>query len=517
MFRIDLFRTAPFRLTLGLVAVIILGMVLQLGLLYGQMDAYEQLRSSEFLRHSAEMLVREPPRELEVKLRDRSTNELRVFLNGAALFDNQHRFIAGDIKIWPSGLTESGDIQPSTCKLSDGTITPTRFLVVRVKGPDGAPDRLLVLERSRHVAAELRYIARRAAMWSVAPLVLLALIAGMFLSQRALSRIKKMRHAIERIMKGDLHERLPVGRGNDDLERLVGSVNRMLERLEQLVGEIRDVGNDIAHDLRTPLARVQARLERATSMLPRVSDAVAACSPNGVPEEMGCFEEVLAQSQRDLEQCFAVITALLRIGEIETGQRRAGFVMMTLVPLIEDIVDLYEPIAEAGGLRLYTDIAPQDRESGLVLFGDRDLLNEVLANLLDNALKFTERGGEIVVRAGLCGQDTGRQGIIWFEVRDTGIGIIPEEREAVLGRFYRTDKSRHVPGSGLGLSLVAAIIALHDARLEIEDNMPHNQESGRVEAGNRSVGTVFRVIFQPSKEGPEQGIMAEQAELLADL
>lgn len=462
---IDLFRTATFRLTLGLVAVIIVGMGLQFSLLYGEMNGYEQLRSNDLLHRSAALLVQEEPHELEVKLRERSTNELRVFLNGAALFDRNHHCIAGDIPNWPKGLHSSPAVQPLTMTLPDGSRTMMRFLVVEVLGPAGEEDRLLVLARSRHMADELRYMVWHAAILSIVPIVLFSLLAGMLLSQRALARIKNIHQAIERIMKGDVHERLPIGRGRDDLERLSRSVNRMLDRLEQLMGEMRDVGNDIAHDLRTPLARVQARLDRASAL---------SCD---LPTEKGeVFEKAMGQCRRDLEQCFSIITALLRIGEIESGQRRAGFAPMSLGPLVTDIVDLYEPIAELENIALYVVLSDQPAQ----IVGDADLLNEVLANLLDNALKFTHQGGWVRVSVGLYNDHR-----VWVEVRDTGIGIAPEERAAVLGRFYRADKSRHIPGSGLGLSLVAAIIRLHDGVLEIEPNESDIAQSG----------TVFRVIF----------------------
>lgn len=465
MLWIDLFRTATFRLTLGLVAVIVMGMGLQFSLLYGEMNGYEQLRSNDLLHRSAALLVQEEPHELEVKLRERSTNELRVFLNGAALFDRDHHRIAGDIPSWPQGLHSSPAVQPLTMTLPDGSQAMMRFLVVEVLGPKSQGDRILVLARSRHMADELRYMVWHAAILSVVPVVLFSLLAGMLLSQRALARIKKVHQAIERIMKGDVHERLPVGRGRDDLERLSRSVNSMLDRLEQLMGEMRDVGNDIAHDLRTPLARVQARLDRASTL-----------SRELPPEKSDVFDKAMGQCRRDLEQCFSIITALLRIGEIESGQRRAGFAVMDLRPLVADIVDLYEPIAEVEDIALYAVPSEQPAQ----LFGDADLLNEVLANLLDNAIKFTRQGGWIRVSAGAY--DDGR---VWLEVRDTGIGIAEAEREAVLGRFYRADKSRHIPGSGLGLSLVAAIIRLHDGILEIEQNMSDVARSG----------TVFRATF----------------------
>lgn len=472
VFRSDLFRTAAFRLTLGLVCVVVLGMLLELVLLYGQISTYEQLRTNDLLRRSASVLMQEAPGDLEVRLKERSTSELRIFLNAAALFDKDHHPIAGDMTAWPAGLVPSQSTQNLSFVLPDHSVTIMRFLVVEVPGMQPGKTRLLVLGRSRHMVDELRRVARQCALFSMVPVVLFALTAGMILSRRALGRISKMHHSIEQIVKGQMRERLPVGRGHDDLDRLAGSVNRMLDRLEQLMGEMRDVGNDIAHDLRTPLARVQARLERVSSFAQTLE------APS---EECERFEQAMNLCQRDLEQCFSVITALLRIGEIENGQRRAGFRRMDIMPLIADMADLYEPNAETEGLTL--SVVPH--EEPVELWGDADLLNEVLANLLDNALKFTDEGGSVTLRAGY-----NELGEPWFEVRDTGVGIAVEERKVVMSRFYRADKSRHIPGSGLGLSLVAAIVRLHEARLVIEENC-----EGEVKSG-----TVFRLIFPALKE-----------------
>ncbi|MBF0855520.1 HAMP domain-containing histidine kinase [Gluconobacter oxydans] len=467
LFRADLFRTATFRLTLAFVVAIIAGMALQFGLVYGQMSGYEQQRSTDLLQREAALLVHETPAQLEYEVRERSKTDLRVILNGAALFDMSRNRIAGDIKKWPVGL----EVSPKTQRLWDAPPGDTppgdtpyemRYLAVEVEGTNGNRDRILVLARSLHMANELRYITKRAALMSVVPVVAFALMAGIFLSHRALGRIKDMHEAIDRIMDGDLHERLPTGRERDDIERLAVSVNRMLDRLEHLLDEIRDVGNDIAHDLRTPLARVKARLERVSA----------------ITNDPAALQGAIERAALDLEQCFSVITALLRIGEIENGRRRAGFAMLDLRELMAGVVDLYEPIAETEGVMLEV----VDSDDPVPLFGDKDLLNEVLANLVDNAIKFTPEPGTVRLSAG-----QGPDGATWLQVADTGIGIAEDERKAVMGRFYRSDKSRHVPGSGLGLSLVSAILRLHGASVDIVSAHP----------GQALPGAVFTIHFAP--------------------
>ncbi|GBR52830.1 two component sensor histidine kinase [Neokomagataea thailandica NBRC 106555] len=467
MFQTDIFRTATFRLTLAFVVAIIAGVSIQFMLVYGQMANYERARSTDFLRREADMLVRETPQELESAVRDRTKTDLRVILNGAALFDQMRNPIVGDIHAWPEGLQVSSEAQRLWVVPQKDRPFEMRFLAVEVPDLQGHPTgRILVLARSMHMADELRYITKRSALMSVVPIVLFALLAGVFLSHRALARVKEMREAIVRIMGGDLQERLPVGRERDDIERLASAVNRMLDRLEHLLDEIRDVGNDIAHDLRTPLARVRASLERVSGS-----------------EDVEHLNAVVQRATQDLDQCFSIITALLRIGELENGRRRAGFAVTDLADVAAGIIDLYEPIAETQGITL--------RQEGLtskaLLYGDADLLSEVLANLVDNAIKFTPEGGEVGLRVDRKDDET-----IIVQVTDTGIGIPEHERGAVMGRFYRSDKSRHIPGSGLGLSLVSAILDLHGATLSISANRK----------GNVLPGSVFTMSFQARTDAP---------------
>ncbi|WP_332348858.1 sensor histidine kinase [Asaia spathodeae] len=460
--RFGIFRTATFRLTLAFVAAIICGMVLQFVLLFVQMTHFEAERSSGILHREADVLVQETPERLEYQVRERATNDLRVVINWVGLFDGHYRHIAGDLKSWPEGLVVDGKVHRLTLSPTDDEPYEMRFLAVRVPG-----GRVLVLAHSLHLLSELRYMIRRGALLSVFPVVMFALLTGVVLSHRALARVKTMHEAIDRIMQGDVHERLPAARERDELERLAGSVNRMLDRLEHLMDEIRDVGNDIAHDLRTPLSRVRARLERATSS----------------PHDADYLNSVIERATLDLDQCFSVITALLRIGEIENGRRRAGFAQVNLGDLVADIVDLYEPIAETNGLVLTNAIAQDPATSEtMTTFGDRDLLVEVLANLFDNAMKFTPAGGRVTISA------VSTPGAIRLRVADTGIGIPEAEREAVLGRFYRSDKSRHVPGSGLGLSLVMAILRLHGVDLAIADG----------DGSPEMPGCAFEMVFQLS-------------------
>jgi signal transduction histidine kinase len=296
-----------------------------------------------------------------------------------------------------------------------------------------------------HDMGDLRQVApvvARALMLGLLPAVCLALITGAWLTRRAQRRIDAMNRQVQRVMAGDLNERLPVRDYDDPLNRLAKIVNTMLDQIERLVGELASVGDDIAHDLRTPLTRVRAMLERGRD------------SARTLPELTTATERAIS----GLDQSLSIITALLRIAEIDHGRRNAGMAKVQLAEVLQAVHELYQPIAEDKGVSLRLDV-----HDAQTVAGDHDLLLEAVANLVDNAVKFTPARGSVALR--LLQRPDGPA----VRVEDTGPGIIDAEREAVFTRFYRSDKSRHAVGVGLGLSLVAAIVKLHGFSLRILD------------------------------------------------
>src|SRR5439155_13234754 len=276
--------------------------------------------------------------------------------------------------------------------------------------------------------------------------LVLGLAGAAIVGAGSLGRINRVTDAIERIVRGDLSERLPHGGTAGDLDRLIHVVNRMLDDIERLMHEVKGVTDEIAHDLRTPLTRLLAGLERARRRAQSV-------------EEYGrAVEEAIAETRGIL----ATFGALLRIAEVEAGARRAGFTTLDLNTVAADVTDFYEPLAERKGISLVLegDGAPAE------IAGDPSLLFEAISNLVDNAIKFPPAGGHVILRI-LDGSDR-----LGFEVCDTGPGIPETERNAVLQRFHRAERSRHTPGSGLGLSLVAAVARLHGLHLAIEGAEP---------------------------------------------
>ncbi|MDB5364500.1 MAG: cusS 3 [Rhodospirillales bacterium] len=304
------------------------------------------------------------------------------------------------------------------------------------------------------VAQDLREIDRFNDLWLAAMAwagfvaLGVGLAAATITGTSALRHTEDMTRAIERIAGGDFAERLPVRRNGDDLDRLSGIVNRMLDDIQRLMQEVKGVSDGIAHDLRTPLTRLLAGLERVRRH--QASEA----------EYQQAIDDAIFETQNILR----TFSALLRISEVESGARRAGFASVDLAQIAADAVEFYEPVAEAKNIALTIEHASDG--AFRTLPGDPSLLFEAIGNLVDNALKFTPEGGSVTVRS------FARNGSMGIAVTDSGAGIPVNEREAVVQPFYRTERGQRVPGSGLGLSLVAAVARLHELQMAIEDAAP---------------------------------------------
>jgi len=357
-----------------------------------------------------------------------------------ALFGPGGARVGGNVLMVPDGIIADGLAHRMVIGPTDRDRDGDSPEVVRGVARRLGDGRLLVLGYDIDELDQAQDLILRALGLGVAPAVVLSLAGGTVLAWRGQRRIAAVHEAVGRIMQGHLRERLPTRGGADELDKVAAAVNGMLDRIEQLVEEIRGVGDSIAHDLRTPLTRVRTRLERSR-------------------DEATTREEFQAAADRaiaSVDQALAVVSAVLRIGEIEHGQRRAAFAPVDLAGLLRDAAELYEPVAEEKGVALRLRLT-----AASAVPGDRDLLLEAVGNLLDNAVKFTPAGTDVTLSlyGGLDGA--------CIRVADNGPGILPSERKRVLRRFYRTEKSRTVEGSGLGLSLVAAIVSLHCFRLRI--------------------------------------------------
>lgn len=281
--------------------------------------------------------------------------------------------------------------------------------------------------------------------WALVLTVGLGTLGGVLISRDFMRRIDAINRTTLRIMTGELHQRIAVPAGGDELDQLARNLNAMLDRIERLMDERRHVAEGIAHDLRTPLARLRSRMELALMERMDLEGARSA------------LQDAVAEADRLL----ATFQALLSIAEAEAGHQQADFAEVDLAAVVQETIELYEPVAEEKGQRLETGIGEAR------IRGHGNLLAQAVANLLDNAIKYAPEGGRISVGLG-----TDAAGHVELAVADDGPGIPPEDRERVLRRFVRLEGSRSSPGNGLGLAMVDAVARLHKASLVLEDGHP---------------------------------------------
>jgi signal transduction histidine kinase len=434
----DLIRTSAFRRTIAFAGAFGVGMVLLAGFIYWQTVGYLTREFDRGLLASARAVAAAPD-PIEIINHIQTTDSGRTTIVG--LFTPDGHPLAGNMARLPAHLppgdgTGSVPIDQSI----SGVPLPRHVRAATEHLKDG---RVLVFGKGAKELGEIEEIVTRALALAFIPMAILALLGGAVLSRATLRRVEAVERACRRIMAGHLNERLPLQRGSDEFDQLVAIVNRMLDEIESLLADVKSSGDAIAHDLRTPLTRIRARLDRSLTV--------------GRPHSPG--HDLIERTADDIDQVLAIITAILRIGEIEHGRRRLGFRRVDLAGLVRGIDEFYSPVAEERGLTFKAEITEVE-----AVLGDPDLLFEAIGNVVDNATKFTPPGGQVTLTL-----RHGREGPI-VRVDDTGPGIPPAERDAVLLRFRRGDQSRHTPGTGLGLSLVAAISRLHGFALAIGDN-----------------------------------------------
>ena len=302
----------------------------------------------------------------------------------------------------------------------------------------------LLVGENRYRLVKTREAIISAIGWGTAITVLLALGGGIVVAVGYLRRIEEVNRAIRSIMDGDLAQRVPTRGARDEMEHLAANLNAMLDRIQALMESLKRVSDDIAHDLRTPLSRLRQRLESARSSA-----------------RSGAHSPVIEQSIAEVDAILDTFTALLRIAQIESGTRRAAFARVNLSHVLASVVETYAAVAEDRGHRMHARIAPS-----AVVHGDRELILQMVANLIENAIQHMAPGGEITLEL----SEEARVPVL--QVRDTGPGIPAAERAKVFRRFYRLEQNRTTPGNGLGLALVKAVVELHGASIELGENNP---------------------------------------------
>jgi signal transduction histidine kinase len=433
-----------------------------LSLIYWETSQYLLDETEHLLGERAEYFASIDPAQLRNRLE--STYEFDLLhMNAYGLFDTQGILIAGNIKSIPPGLRPDGHSRIYQ-EHFDGA--PQRSGSVRIMSIRLRNGYELVLSRDAGLIDRLHVLVSRAVAWGLSLTIIPGLLGGIALSIRPRRRIRDLQRVSDRIMAGDLQQRLPVSQRDDELDKLAGIVNRMLDKVQISMFNVKSVCDNVAHDLRTPLTHLRARLHR-------IQQQTQADDPRA---------ETIDKAVAETEDLLARFSALLRISELKDENRRAAFSELDIIEVLQQVHGLYEPLAEEKSIHF--ELCESTHQ---MVFGDRYLLIEAFSNLVGNAIKFTPEGGSVVIRA--LPQPEGPR----VDVVDSGVGIRVEQREAIFGRFFRGDSSRSTPGFGLGLSIVDAIVRLHGFRISVGDPL---------------VGACFTVRCWPVPAGEEGAVPA---------
>jgi signal transduction histidine kinase len=443
----DLFRSTTFRLTLSYLGIFTVSAIALLGLV--------SWSTTVFIEWQVQETVEADANGLSEKYRERGIRGLAELLNDRTRQDTERRSVyllqapdggrlAGNLYNWPVEEPDANGWVRFRAEYTGDTNFSTD---VMGRTYDLADNYHLLVGRSLHDAKRVKSAINRALGWGLALTVLLGIVGGFFTSRHMVQRVESMSRTARRIVGGDMKSRMVLSGGSDEFDQLAEAFNEMMDEIERLVDNVRTVTDNIAHDLRTPLNRLRSRIDLALM---------------GQSDVEG-YRRVLEGTLAEADNLLATFSALLTISHAESGAGQLGFEPLDPARLAADVAELYEPLAEEKGIRLTAGTNP-----GLSLEGDRHLLFQALANLVDNAVKYTPSGGTVTVTVAARPDDR----TIEIVVADSGLGIPAEQREHVLERFVRLDSTRSTPGNGLGLSLVLAVARLHHASLALADNHP---------------------------------------------
>jgi signal transduction histidine kinase len=426
-----LLRVTAVRWALGIAAWSVVLALLLVGFVYWQTAQVMQEELAEAVRHEARYAASDPGAAAA-----RIENWVREDLHNvhfAGIFGPDDVRLAGNIEALPPGVRFDGEVRRIGARVSiAGRERREDLWSVALRLPDG---RALVVAHDTDEVDRVAQAVLRAIGLAAMPTLVLSVVGGAMLAGRGRRRIAATEAAIARLVRGDLSQRLPLGGADDEFDRLARNVNGMLDQIERLVEEVRGVGDAVAHDLRTPLTRLRARLERCRAQATTVEE----------------FRDAIDQGLDWIDQTLGMVSAVLRIGEIEHGRRCESFADLDLAELVREVAEFIEPLAEEKAIAVTVLV----EEGSHLVRGDRDLIFEALSNLLDNAVKFTPEEGRVAVGLEQRGSE------VTVFVEDTGPGIPAGERERVFQRFYRAEPGRKAPGNGLGLALVGAVASLH--------------------------------------------------------
>ncbi len=363
------------------------------------------------------------------------------------LTDRTHKPLLGNLNRWPVTYARSNGWLEFD--LTDATLDKERLHKARARVFSLSGDYQLLVGRDLFDLEETQQLVIRTLLSGLFITLLLAIIGGIMMSRSSMRRIESINRTSRRIIEGDLSQRIPVHHNGDEFDNLAQNLNSMLARIQELMENVRRVSDNIAHDLRTPLTRLRNRLEQLGL---HIDDSHT--------DEAKIHHNLIHETIAEADQLLKTFNALLRIARIETRARQQEFTTVPLHQLVADVIEFYEPLAEENNQQLSLQ-----SQSPVNVTGDRDLLFQTIANLLDNAIKHTPPGGHIDINL----QQQHEPELI---IADTGPGIPEAAREKVFERFLRLESSRTTTGSGLGLSLVQVVTKIHRITITLQDNHP---------------------------------------------
>ncbi len=445
----NLLRTTAFRLTLLYAALFTVSVLVLMGFIYGNTIHYLNAQTDQAIQTEMDGLIEQYRQQGLNNLRETLVERSRV---GRAdgrhyiLSDKNHTILAGNLPIWPAGLRGHAGWAyvpvPELIRESDERPDIHTSRVRAAVLPDGSH---LLVGRDLDEREDFQEYTLVILLIAAGISLVLALLGGLVMSRGVLRRIETINRTSRSIMAGHLNKRVPITGGNDEFDQLAINLNDMLDQIQQLMEGMRQVTENVAHDLRSPLSRLRSRLE-VTLLSPRSNED---------------YRATIEQTLSDADGLLTTFNALLNIARVEAGAQRDQWEMLDFSALLHEVTEFYGTLAQEKGQCFTEHIA-----SGLTLRGDRHLLAQAVGNLLDNAVKYTPIQGVIELYAGIA------HGMIEVTVCDNGPGIPVVAYEKVLRRFVRLEESRTTPGNGLGLSLVSAVAQLHRATLELGDNAP---------------------------------------------
>jgi signal transduction histidine kinase len=438
---IEVFKARAFRLALAFSLAISVATAAAFTFIYLQVSRLDYQRIDAILVDEAAKSQDDSEARLRQALELRLTRDIRR-LDYVALIDPKGALVFGNVSRMPPIAVDGKAhfVQQQLLPDASGNREPALFVARR--RPDGS---VLLLGRSLREAYDLQESVLRALAIALLPTVLVILAIGALFARRAGQRFERIHGAITRIMRGELDLRLPVNGEDDDIDKVARAVNLMLDDIARLLEHLKSAGDNIAHDLRTPLAVARAKIERALN------------NEAGIEQSREAMEAALAQ----IEKVSMTIAAILRISAVEHGAREKQFREFDLGAICAQVFDFYEPLAESKCVSMVVDA-----DKPVPVRGDEDLMREAVSNLVDNAIKFTPGGGEVRIEARMA---NGRPLVL---VSDTGHGVPPHERAKIFRRFYRGERGSEAPGHGLGLSIAETIANLHGFKLTVADNNP---------------------------------------------